>query len=147
MKILKILILLIFTFSFFNVPAVQAQNLQDAFITSGGSIDMETGAAIPSPIYAVGQETGYNTSQTIESILGKVILALLSVLGIIFLILLIYAGFLWMTASGNESKVDKARSIMITSVIGLIIVLSAYSISYFVLSSVQQETLQSTTES
>lgn len=65
--------------------------------------------------------------------IGSLISTLLAFLGVIFLILIIYAGLLWMTAAGNEDKVKKAQSILLSSVIGLIILLSAYAISYFVI--------------
>lgn len=65
-----------------------------------------------------------------------IIATLLSVffglLGVIFLILIIYAGFLWMTAAGNDSQVKTAKNIMVSAVIGLVILLSAFAISDFV---------------
>ena len=72
-------------------------------------------------------------NQPLEQTLGMLINVLLGLLGIIFLVLVIYAGFLWMTAGGDEKAVAKAKSIMITAVIGLVILLSAYAISSFVL--------------
>jgi ABC-type phosphate transport system auxiliary subunit len=45
---------------------------------------------------------------------------------------MIVAGFQWMTAAGNETKVEKALSMIKTAVIGLIIVLAAYAITYFI---------------
>jgi len=51
------------------------------------------------------------------------------------LILLIYAGFLWMTAQGDDKLVTKAKDIIRQAVIGLIVIIAAFSISNFVLSS------------
>ena len=56
----------------------------------------------------------------------------LSLLGVIFLGLIIYAGMRWMQARGNEEEVSKAKDIIINSIIGLLIVLGAYVISFFV---------------
>lgn len=67
-------------------------------------------------------------------IVGNLVRALISVLGIIFLVLLIYAGFMWMTARGEADKVDKAKSTLIRAVIGLIIIVSAYAITGFIIS-------------
>lgn len=64
----------------------------------------------------------------------------LSVLGTIFVALTVYAGFLIFTAAGNDENVGKAKSIIITSVIGLVIILSAYSITNFVVSRILAET-------
>lgn len=81
---------------------------------------------------AVGGNSGLG-NQPLEETLGLLISVLLGVLGIIFLVLTIYAGFLWMTAGGDEKQVAKAKNIIITAVIGLVILLSAYAISSFVL--------------
>lgn len=61
---------------------------------------------------------------------------LLSFLGVIFLILTIYGGFLWMTARGNEKQVEDAKKIIINSTVGVVIVMMAYAITWFVLFSV-----------
>lgn len=63
---------------------------------------------------------------------GLIIGSILSFIGVIFMILVIYGGFLWMTARGNEQQVEKAKTLIIQSVIGLIIVLSAYAITSLV---------------
>jgi len=73
-------------------------------------------------------------SRSVEEIVSIIITAALSLLGLIFLILIFYSGFLWMTAGGNEEKIKTATSIMKESIIGLLIVVGAYAISYFVLS-------------
>ncbi len=75
--------------------------------------------------------TGSEASLTV--IIRTLIQALLSVLGIIFLVLVIYAGLLWMTAAGNEDKVKKAQKLLRDGVIGLIIILSSYTIANTVL--------------
>lgn len=66
---------------------------------------------------------------------GRVINVALSLLGIIFVGLTVYAGFLWMTARGDDDGVKDARQTLTAAVIGLVIVLSAYAISNFVLRS------------
>lgn len=72
-------------------------------------------------------------NQSLEDTLGTLISVFLGLLGIIFLVLVIYAGFLWMTAAGDDKKVGQAKQILITSVVGLVILLSAYAISRFVI--------------
>jgi len=52
-------------------------------------------------------------------------------LGVIFLMLMMYGGYRWMIAQGNEEEVEKAKKIIIRGIIGLIVVLSAYAFSYF----------------
>jgi hypothetical protein len=65
-------------------------------------------------------------------IIGSVIKIILSFLGVLFLILMIYGGFVWMKAMGNEQEVTKAKSILTNAIIGLIIVLAAYAITAYV---------------
>lgn len=65
-------------------------------------------------------------------LISQIIRIVLSFLGIIFLVLMILAGFRWMTAAGNEETVKKAQGTIKTAIIGLVIVLAAYAITYFV---------------
>lgn len=80
-----------------------------------------------------GYETGSNAT-SINSLIGLIINIVLSLVGVVFLAFTIYAGMIWMTARGNEQKVDKASTILRGSLIGLIIVLGAYAVSYFLIS-------------
>ncbi len=82
-------------------------------------------------LYEAGRGT-FNTEQDLGQVIGTIISVLIGFLGIIFLVLTVYAGFLWMTAAGNEKQVGKAKNILVTAVIGLVITLSAYTISTFV---------------
>jgi hypothetical protein len=74
-----------------------------------------------------------NTTDTdITSKIGKLIGVVLSFVGVIFFILVIYGGFLWMTARGDSGQVEKAKDLLYAAAIGLIIVLSAYAITAFI---------------
>lgn len=74
---------------------------------------------------------GFNEA-SLETRVGTIIASVLGMLGTVFLVLTIYAGVLWMTASGEEAKIEKAKEILKAAIIGLAIVLSAYTITYFV---------------
>ena len=127
-KIKKVLLFsLIFLFLVVPISISAQGNLGDAF---------------GDPLEQVGEESGYDTSQdSINPIISTVIQAILSLLGVIFLVLIIYGGFLWMTARGNEEQVGKAKKILSAAIIGLIIVVAAYAISWFVLSQLTERTL------
>ena len=104
------------------------------------------------PIIAINQASGQlieNPAQLeeitnktgIASNLGQVeigqmaargIQVVLGFLAIIFLGLTLMAGFKWMTAGGNEESIKKAQKTLKAAIIGLIIVLAAYTITYFV---------------
>lgn len=88
----------------------------------------------------VAKEGGYDTTDdvTAVSFIAKLINVILSVVGVLFLILMIYGGMLWMTAAGDEGKVTKAKNLITAAIIGVIITTSAYAISHFVISKVQE---------
>jgi hypothetical protein len=100
----------------------------------GGGPGGEEGA--PTTGYGLGEAANAAglKAPSVSSIIGKIISAVLGFVGVIFLILMIYGGFLWMTAGGNEEQVKKARGLIINATIGLIIVIAAYGVVYFVVS-------------
>lgn len=75
---------------------------------------------------------GTAPTTTVFTLITSIITAVFSVLGLIFLFLTLYAGYLWMTAMGDSKKVGKAKDVLAQSVIGLIIVVLSYGISFFV---------------
>jgi hypothetical protein len=89
-------------------------------------------ADITTTVANVATTAGFSTSTTLPGIIGNIIHAFLAILGVVFLILVIYAGWLWMTAQGDPKKVEKAQSILTNGVIGLVIILSAYGITTWV---------------
>ena len=90
---------------------------------------------------AVGNElSGGGGTQDLTTTIANVINFVLGLLGIIALILVIYAGFLWMFAGGDSTKVDKAKSLLLNAVIGLAIILAAYSITTFVFEALGEAT-------
>ncbi len=71
-------------------------------------------------------------------IVGNIIRIVLGLLGLIFLILVIYGGLRWMTAQGDSSAIESSRDTIVHAVIGLVIVLSAYTITAFVFDKLTQ---------
>lgn len=69
---------------------------------------------------------------TPQTMAGTIVSAVLSLLGVIFFLLILYGGIRWMIAQGNESEVEKAKQIIIAAVSGLVIVLAAYAITAFI---------------
>jgi len=77
---------------------------------------------------------GYGTTKTdLPTIIAGLINVALTLLGSLLLVYLLYGGFLWMTAGGDEKKVDKARDLIKNAIIGVVIVAAAYAISSYVL--------------
>jgi cytochrome b subunit of formate dehydrogenase len=56
----------------------------------------------------------------------------LTMLGMIFVVLILWAGFNWMTSRGETAAVDKAKAQIKASIIGILIILAAYAITIFV---------------
>jgi len=67
-----------------------------------------------------------------------IINAVLSFLGLIFIALIIYGGYMWMFSGGNEQNIDKAKKILTNSSIGVAIVLASAAISQLVISTINQ---------
>ncbi len=105
----------------FNTNTVQAQNLWD--MQEGLGADNQIGKE------AFGQT---NDPSDPRRIVARYIKIFLGFLGIIFVVLILWAGYKWMTAAGNEDKITEAKKQLQAAVIGLIIILMAYSVTKFV---------------
>lgn len=96
-------------------------------------------SAVVIPAGQTAEHAGYNPevnwllSVTVGSGVGYAIAIATSFFGILFLLIIIYAGFLWMTASGNEEQIGKAKAWLKNGIIGLVIIFAAYTISSLVL--------------
>jgi hypothetical protein len=76
----------------------------------------------------------------LPTLIGGLINAVLGVVGIVFVVLVVYAGVLYMTAQGEAGKVEKAKTMLTQAVIGIVIIVLAYAISNFVISTLIQAT-------
>lgn len=72
----------------------------------------------------------------LPSFAGKVIGAALSLIGVAFFALMVYGGFLWMTAHGKEEQAKKALDTVISAVLGIVIIIGAYALTSFLFKSV-----------
>jgi len=82
---------------------------------------------------ASGGKAGFDvkTPDQLPIIIGTVIKTALGVVGVVFLVLMVYAGYIWMIARGDESKTEKAKDTIVNCVIGIIIVVGAYAITTY----------------
>lgn len=114
----KFLIAIIIAFSLFTVTnVVRAQY---------GLEDTNKAAKLPS-------------EGTVPGIIGNVVGNLLTMVGVLFLVLMIYGGITWMLARGNEDQTKKALNTITAAVIGLIIVVASYAVTNFVFESVNEQ--------
>ncbi|MFA5886837.1 MAG: hypothetical protein WC863_03610 [Patescibacteria group bacterium] len=83
----------------------------------------------------VAGQGGYETNPAIAStpiIIGTVVGAFINFLGITFIILIIIAGYHWMTANGSEEKVEKAKETIKQALIGLAVAIAAWAMWRFI---------------
>lgn len=93
---------------------------------SGGS---QTTGKLTNPL---GEEV---TQKGLPFLIGRVINAILGIVGSIALLMFIYGGFMWLTSSGNEQRITKGKQILTWAVIGLTIIFLSYTLVGFVISS------------
>lgn len=88
-----------------------------------------------------GPAAGFSGDGDLLGVIGGLINVALSLLGAILLVLMVYAGILWTTSQGNEKQTTKAKEIIRTAIIGMLIALTAYSISNFVVNTLEERGL------
>ncbi len=114
--ILPLLSIIFIMISFFSVNAAASYTFNEG-----------------SGLQKMAEKTGLSNSLEPEAHVGTVLILLFSFLGIIFFILTIYAGIQWMTAQGDAAQVTKAKETLIRATVGLIIVIAAYGITFFIM--------------
>jgi len=71
---------------------------------------------------------------TVQTLVGRVISAVLGIVGSIALLMFIYGGFLWLTSSGNEQKITQGKQVLTWATIGLAVIFLSYTLVNFVIS-------------
>lgn len=71
-----------------------------------------------------------------QALIGYVINNILGIVGSLALVMFIFGGIIWMTSSGSADKIKKGRDILIWSIIGLVVIFSAYALVRFVIQGV-----------
>ncbi len=93
---------------------------------------------LASKAFDYGLNTAANSTSLsqvpVEVLAANIVRIVLGFVGIIFLLLVIYAGFLWMVGGrdGNEEAISKAKSLLTNATIGLLVIIAAYSITYYI---------------
>lgn len=108
-------------------------------VGSGVLTPIYTAQAQMADLETVGETSGLQDTD-LRITIARVIRTFLSVLGIIAVIIVLYGGFVWMTARGDADKTDRAKKILINGFIGLVIILASWSITTFVLNTLLDAT-------
>jgi len=88
--------------------------------------------AVNTGLGSAGTAAGYTTTTSFTDTLGGLINVILSVTGIAFLIMLVYAGILWMTAMGNPEATKKATRLILVSLGGILIIIGSFALAQFI---------------
>ena len=80
-----------------------------------------------------GEGEGAN-QKPIPELVGAYIKVFLALLGVALTMIIVFAGYLWLTAGGSEEQVKKARAWITNGIVGMIITMSAYAITDYVIS-------------
>ena len=81
----------------------------------------------------IGPETPILEKTDLETLIFRIVQYLLGFLGVAAILIIVYGGYLWMTAAGNEEKIKKGKSILRDGILGLAVIILAYTVSIFVI--------------
>ena len=107
----------------FSSPALALDNPDDLWGGSAEKRYIQTNSGLPAE----------DRLSDPRRVVVEVIRIILGFLGILAVIIVLYAGFKWMTAGGNEERVGDAKKILIAGLIGLIIIVFSYAIVNFII--------------
>ncbi len=111
-------VILFFIFPIFSAQAKKCEGIFNCF----GLHD----------VASIANFEAISPTNTLPIIIGKIVQVILSFVGVIFMLLVIYASFMWMVSGGNDEKVGKAKKLIFTASIGLLLILSGYIITRLV---------------
>jgi hypothetical protein len=83
---------------------------------------------------------GIGQTDDLKGTIANIINIVLGFLGIVAVIIILFGGFKWMTAAGNEDQVSQARTMIVQGIIGLFVVFAAWAIASFVIGQLQSAT-------
>ncbi len=86
---------------------------------------------------------GYGEAVDPRLIVANIVKLALGLVATIIFVLMIFAGYKWMTAGGNEDQIADAKRMIFNSTIGLIIILAAYGITILITNLALGRTLSS----
>jgi len=94
---------------------------------AGGTTPSSQSVQLPNPLGT--------PNPTPQTLLGRIINAVLGITGSLALVMFIYGGTTWMLSAGNAEQVSKGKNIIIWATIGLVIIFSAYALVKFIFTS------------
>ncbi len=89
------------------------------------------------------EEAGFDpegTEADATALVANFVNVLMTISGIVFLLIIVYGGFLYMTAGGQEDRIKKAKRMLVSGIIGVIIITSSFAISFYVFQKLAEAT-------
>lgn len=115
----------------FKVAFITASLVMMPLVTHAALTPSNTG--LSSAAKGTGLTTSCTGSECLLTVIGNVINLILGFLGVVLLVMLLYAGFHWMTSGGETKGVQAAKTMISNAVAGVVIVAVSYAITAFVL--------------
>ena len=112
----------------FVLPGVAGTLLVNPVLADTSLVEGQTGLSEVGSVFG-----GTRAEQDPRALIANMISIALGFLAVIFLGIVIVAGFQYMTAGGNQEKTTKALALLKNAVIGLVIVLAAWALTRFTL--------------
>jgi hypothetical protein len=81
---------------------------------------------------SVAGSSGVGLNGNFSNLTGTIIEAVLAATALVFLVMVLYAGLLWLMAQGDTAKIQKAKVLLIWSILGVVVMFLAYGITRFV---------------
>jgi len=141
-KITTVFLSLLLLFNIFSTSHIQAESDKLAVGFKDNFIKNLTGAGIRST-YIDDANSGQASASYGDTLIANIILYILSFVGIMFLALVLFSGFQWMTSNGSEDKISKAKKRIINGVIGLGLALLAFIVTTTIYSYLDKKFLTS----
>ncbi|MDD4900987.1 MAG: pilin [Patescibacteria group bacterium] len=134
---------------FFTATFLLAMALMAGPASAGKFLNSNTTTNMNNGTQGLANTAGYETStaDSALTLVQTVINIFLSVIGVLLLAYILFAGYNWLTAEGEEEKVQKAKDTIKRAIVGVIIIVAAYAISVFVMSRIEAGTLKSVSDS
>lgn len=113
-----------------NLPLAWATDILDPLERLRGN-DTITGVIEKSGLPSLDVNPSNRTADNLQMVIANIIMFVLTLVGVLFVTSIAYAGFSWMTSEGNRDKVDKAKKRLVYSTLGVLLIFASYSLVAF----------------
>jgi hypothetical protein len=98
----------------------------------------ENGLCVPKSKYSSESLAG---SSSLMDLISKILKFLLTFAGVVSVLSMVYGGYLYIVAAGNDETAEKGKKVLINSTIGLIVIILAYTIVTILVATITKTTI------